>query len=166
MKDIHVNSQIKKDEIRNLLAGNELEEAFTIATQPLHEALHEYQSFDMLEQLNVSERVALAFDYIQSQVAQGGFIQLIQNGYTTLLLTVIEGLQEMKLGDAMAMVLDDVLKVYVLNVEILSKEMSVEAFAKLYSEFTEFELLEERFNALRKEIMRIIIDRLLITENQ
>ena len=48
-------------------------------------------------------------------------------------------------AEPMGQLLDDVLKVFSLNYEGLSKETSVEEFAKLYEEYTEFEALDARF---------------------
>lgn len=136
-------------------------EAFDALAQPLHEALYKAQDFAMKDELSAAERVILAFDYVQNQIGQGGFIQLAQNGYTALLVTVIEALQELGLAPQMASVLDDALKVIVLNHETLMKQASVEAFGKLYEEFREFELLEERFNTERDALLQEIIEYLL-----
>jgi hypothetical protein len=48
----------------------------------------------------------------------------------------------------MAQVIDDVLKVYVLNHEMLDQATTVEQFAQLYEEFKEFEIIDERFQKL------------------
>lgn len=160
-----ISEQMEKNAaaITTLLADGALASAFALATEPLHEALYEHQTFDFLNELSVIERVALVFDYIQSQVAQGGFIQLIQNGYTSLLVTAIEGMQELAILPEMVSVLDDALKVYVLNAVVLSKEVSVAEFAKLYADFKEFEVLEERFDTLREHSIKNIIT--LLTKN-
>jgi hypothetical protein len=92
------------------------------------------------------------------QVGQGGFIQLIQNGYVSLLVTVIESLQKMNISENMIPVLDDVLKVFVLNKEALSKETSVEEFGRLYGEFREFESLEEQFRSLQPALLRETVE--------
>ena len=126
--------------------------------EPLHEALYQRQDFNLLDELPTAQRLVLAFDYVQTQVVQGGFIQLIQNGYVSLLVTVIEALQELQIAGEMVPVLDDVLKIFVLNREILAKETSVEEFSKLYAEFKEFEPIEQRFLHLRVEAQKKIID--------
>jgi len=129
---------------------------FDMLTQPLHEELYNRQDFGFMEQLSPMQQMALAFDYIQSQVLQGGFLQLIQNKYISLMLPAIEGLQQV--GDTdMAALLDDVLKVYVLNHEALEKETDVQEFAALYNEFKEFELLDRRFGELHAASLRGII---------
>ncbi len=143
--------------IDQLLKEGKAVKSFEALTEPLHKALYEKQTFDLLDELPVGERVALAFDYIRIQVDGGGFIQLIQNGYVSLLLTTIEGLQEMQAAEKMVTILDDALKVYVLNVDELTKETSVDEFARLYSEFKEFEELEHRFEAEKEMTMVGII---------
>ena len=48
----------------------------------------------------------------------------------------------------MALILDDVLKVYVLNRDLFNNATTVEEFAKLYDEMKEFEVIEERYNKI------------------
>ncbi len=96
------------------------------------------------------------------QVGQGGFIQLIQNGYVSLLITVIETAQNLGVAVELCRTLDDALKVYVLNNESLSRETSPQEFARLYGEFQEFEALDDAFNnhimnALR-DIVRFVLN--------
>jgi hypothetical protein len=50
----------------------------------------------------------------------------------------------------MAKVLDEVLKVFVLNRDILSKATTVQEFALLYEELKEFEGIDDRFEQLNK----------------
>jgi hypothetical protein len=57
----------------------------------------------------------------------------------------------------MAKVLDDVLKVYVLNRDMLEKKTTVEEFAQLYTEFKEFEALDEQFHRLNMQVQDKIL---------
>jgi hypothetical protein len=164
MDDTGYDPQRDIEQIKVLMGEGRLDEAYALLTQPLHEHLYEEQSFGLLSRLPVGERVALAYDYILMQVDAGGFIQLIQNGYISLAVTVIEGLQEMDLAPDMVAVLDDVLKVYALNVEMLAKEYSIEEFARLYNDFKEFDMLEERYRQHRETTAEIIIT-FLISDN-
>lgn len=153
--------ELDKKQIESLLLKGDTDAAFELLAEPLHIWLYKTKDFEKLSIRTPLEQVILGFDYIQSQVGQGGFIQLIQNGYISLLVTVIEGLQELGINTEMRQVLDDVLRVFVLNKELLERETSVEEFGKLYEEFKEFELLEARFEALRvgfeKEIVGLAI---------
>jgi len=148
--------RIPKEQWDRLLADHNDTALYDLMTQPLHELLYRRQSFDLLDELPVMQQMLLGYDYVQAQVAQGGFLQFIQNKYISLLLPVIEGLKE--LGDTeMVSVLDDVLKVYVLNREALEQETTVSEFAALYQEFREFELLDDRFSRLHGPTIEKII---------
>jgi hypothetical protein len=145
---------------------NDLNEAYTAANydrlydllaQPLHEELYRRNTFDFLDELSKGQQLLLAYDYVRTQVGQGGFIQFIENGYISLLPGMIEQLNAIG-GNEMAMVFDDVLKVFVLNNETLNKRASVEEFAKLYDEFKEFEGIDARFGELNEATMRLMLD--------
>jgi hypothetical protein len=133
------------------------EKLFEALVEPLHQELHRRQDFDFMEELSKGQQLILSFDYIRSQVKQGGFIQLIQNQYTSLILPVPDWLTKLQ-DEAMAQVLDDVLKVYVLNIDALDRETTIEEFAKLYEEFKEFEELETRFNEAYPGTMERIVN--------
>ena len=138
---------VKNDAI--LIAGQpgKEDELYDLLVQPLHEELYRRQTFDLLDDLSDGQQLLLSYDYVRTQVMQGGFIQFIHNGYIALLPAMIEQLNN--IGDAgMAQVLDDVLKVYVLNREILDRAATVQEFASLYEELKEFEGIDERFYKL------------------
>jgi hypothetical protein len=122
---------------------------YDLLAQPLHEGLYKHGSFEFMGHLSPGQQALLAYDYVRMQVLQGGFIQFIQNGYIALLPDLIGQLYKFQCPD-MALVLDDVLKVYVLNRELLDKPTTVEEFAKLYDELKEFEIIDDRFTALNE----------------
>ena len=129
-------------------AAEDKGELYDLLVQPLHEELYRRQDFTFLDDLSEGQQLIISFDYVQMQVMQGGFIQLIQNGYIGLLPQLPGWLQVF--GDhEMAQVIDDVLKVYVLNREMLDQKTTVEEFAQLYNEFKEFELLDDKFRELK-----------------
>ncbi len=131
-----------------------------LLTEPLHEELWRRQTFDLMDELNPGQQLLLSFDYLRTQVMQGGFIQLIQNGYVGLLPDMPAWLQEAGAPE-MAQVIDDALKVYVLNKEILSKKTTVEEFALLYNELKEFEGIDERFAQYNDATMTAIVENAL-----
>ncbi|NCX94991.1 MAG: DUF4375 domain-containing protein [Chitinophagia bacterium] len=124
---------------------------------PLHEELYRRQTFDFMDELSQGQQLLLGYDYLRTQVGQGGFIQFIQNGYILFLPDMIAQLY-MVGANEMAEVLDDVLKVYVLNYDTLSKAVGLQAFAKLYEEFTEFEVLDKRYEELNKPTEQKMLD--------
>ena len=133
-------------------SGND-EEMYDALVQPLHEELYRQRTFEFIDSLSDGQQLLLAYDYLRMKVGQGGFIQFIQNGYIGLLPSMIEQLYALNLP-AMAKVLDDVLKVYVLNRDLLNKQTTVEEFAKLYDELKEFEVIDERFNQLNEQTVK------------
>jgi len=153
-KIIFMNSNflpsVDREEVKKAYSDNDEEKLYDLLVQPLHEELYKRQTFDFLDDLSWGQQLLLAYDYMHMQVGQGGFIQFIQNGYIGLLPSVVEQLY--KLGaDEMAKVVDDVLKVYVLNRELLDKPTTVEEFARLYDEFREFEVIDERYHQLNAQ---------------
>lgn len=135
---------VNKEVIEPVLAAKDLTKLYEILVEPLHEELYKRQDFAFFDDLSVGQQLLLSYDYIRMQVMQGGFIQLIQNGYIPLLVDMPEWLQTIG-DDTMAKVIDDALKVYVLNREMLDKKTSVEEFAQLYDELQEFEYIDARF---------------------
>jgi hypothetical protein len=130
---------------------------YELLVEPLHEELYKRQDFNFIDELSEGQQLLLAYDYLRTQVGQGGFIQFIQNGYVGLLPNIIEQLLMVK-ADEMANVLDDVLKVYVLNRELLNRPTTVEEFAKLYDEFKEFEIIDERWHTLNLPTEKLMLD--------
>jgi hypothetical protein len=135
---------ISLSELIALQEENQIEAIFEQLVLPLHEELYKQQDFSFIETLSPGQELLIRYDYVRMQVLQGGFIQLIQNGYVNLLLSMPLMLKQVG-AVVMGQLLDDVLKVFSLNYEGLSKETSVEEFAKLYEEYTEFEELDARF---------------------
>lgn len=137
-------------------AANNTQALYDLLCQPLHEELYKKQDFNYITEFSEAQQMLVCHDYIQNQVLQGGFIQLIQNGYIGLLLKMPAWLQVIHANE-MAQVLDDVLKVYVLNREVLDQDYSVEDFAKLYDEFPEFQQLDDRFAAANEATIELLL---------
>ena len=149
--------ELNRDAINEAHKEEKYDELYEMLVEPLHEELYKRQTFDFIDELSEGQQLILAYDYLRTQVMQGGFIQFIQNGYVGLLPSIIEQLYMVGAGE-MAMVLDDVLKVYVLNRDLLNKKTSVEEFAKLYEEFKEFELIDERYYKLNLAAEKMMLD--------
>ncbi len=155
MKSIYL-PEIKSDVYEAAKLSGDETVLWDLFLQPLHEELYRRQDFTFLDDLSEGQQLMLSYDYIQMQVLQGGFIQLIQNGYIGLLPTMPGWLSTIGCTE-MAKVIDDVLKVYVLNREMLDRKTTVEEFARLYSEFAEFELLDEAFHRLHPPTQDVLL---------
>lgn len=130
---------------------------YDILAQPLHQELYHRKTFEFMDDLSEIQQLLLAYDYVRTQVGQGGFIQFIQNGYISLLPQIIATRNNIGAPE-MAKVLDDVLKVYVLNRKILDKHTTVQEFALLYDELKEFEMLDEGFHKHNPETIKKMLD--------
>ena len=143
--------------LKEKMASDDPVELFETLVEPIHEELYRRQDFTFIDQLSVGQQLLVSYDYVRMQVMQGGFIQLIQNGYIGILLPMPAWLQDIG-ADDMAKVIDDVLKVYVLNRSLLDKETTVEEFAKLYEELGEFAILDEQFARLNEPTLNLIAE--------
>lgn len=146
---------VDKDILEEKLSASD-EELFEFLAEPIHEELYKRQDFTFVDELSEGQQLLISYDYVRMQVLQGGFIQFIQNGYIGILLPLPEWLS--RVGDAaMSKTIDDVLKVYVLNRELLDKETTVEEFARLYDELQEFQILDDQFAQQNAETVHLIV---------
>lgn len=139
--------QIDGQQLEAALSSPNDQALFELLAEPLHEELYRRQDFNFMDTLTEGQQLLLSYDYLQQQVGQGGFIQLLANGYIGLLPDMPGWLQRIGAPE-MAAVIDDVIKVYVLNIDLFRREMTTQEFAQLYDELKEFEILEARYQAL------------------
>jgi hypothetical protein len=147
---------VSKEVLEEKLSGSD-EEVFEFLAEPIHEELYKKQDFTFIDELSEAQQLLMSYDYTRMQVLQGGFIQMIQNGYIGILPNMPDWLNNIN-DKHMAKTIDDVLKVYVLNRELLDKETSVEEFAKLYDELQEFQMLDEQFVHQNEDTIHLIVE--------
>jgi hypothetical protein len=152
----HFLPTVDSQAITEAEASENYDDLYDMLVQPLHEELYRRKTFDFLDELSEGQQLLLTYDYVRMQVGQGGFIQFIQNGYVGLLPAMVEQLNKVG-ASGMAKVFDDVLKVYVLNREILSKATTVQEFVLLYEELKEFEGIDERYHELNKPTIILML---------
>ncbi len=155
--EINFLPEVNIEKLKEVYASGDTSQVYDMLAQPLHEELYRRKSFDFLDDLSDGQQLLLAYDYVRMQVGQGGFIQFIENGYISLLPALIEQLNDMG-AENMAQVMDDVLKVFVLNNELLNKPTTVQEFAQLYDELKEFEIIDERFHQLNEATVKLMLD--------
>jgi Domain of unknown function (DUF4375) len=149
--------RISEDKITEVKLRDKDDDFFELLTQPLHNELYRRQTFDFLEDLSPGQQMFLSYDYIVGQVKQGGFIQFLQNGYVSLLAPMPGWLESIGAYE-MSVLLDDVLKAYVKNVDKLEKETTVEEFARLYNELPEFSELDSRFEQYETYTLHCLVE--------
>ena len=101
------------------------------------------------QRMTAEQTVLLAFVTMDNEVTNGGFIQLIENGYGSYIFDnpLSDYLREWGAA-ATAMIIDLARDLYHDKKEILEKEKSLEEFARLYQEHKEFEDIEQQYYAV------------------
>jgi len=120
---------------------------FDFLSTPLLEELYRRQDWDFFEDLNQGQKLILAYAYFETQMKQGGFLQLIANSYSPLILDVFEGFEYIKSAPMMEL-MSDALEVITLNSDDLLREISIKELPHLYEEYKEFEILDSKFDEL------------------
>jgi tetratricopeptide (TPR) repeat protein len=110
------------------------------------EILVENPNGKITDSFNDSQITLLVYSFLYGQVSNGGFIQLVQNGYGGLVFDspfseIIKTWGAEKTGE----IVEKAGIIYNKYKDELEKEKSMEEFSELYSEITDFEPLEEEF---------------------
>jgi len=96
--------------------------------------------------LNGMQHSLLAYHYFRSEVMQGGFISLIQNGYGSYIFRNPFAKALKTFGaDELSKIIYKAREVYDRHQEELERETTEEEFTAMYEEFEVFDELEERF---------------------
>ncbi|MGF7109427.1 DMP19 family protein [Treponema pedis] len=101
---------------------------------------------NIIREFNPSQHTLLAFNYLYGEVCNGGFIQLIQNGYGAYIFSSPFA-ETVKLWGAekTASIVKRAKPIYDKYKERLETEVSMTDFSNLYSEITDFEPFEDEF---------------------
>lgn len=149
--------EIEAGKLKEVQESGDMQAYYHLLAEPLHTELYARKDFDFLEELTDGQQLLLCYDYVQNQVLQGGFIQLFQNHYVGLLPELPRQLTIMGQED-MAQLIDDSLKEYVINMEVLEQETSVQEFAQLYEQLPHFADLDDRFKELHEPTVKGILE--------
>jgi hypothetical protein len=107
---------------------------------------------DNMHLLNGMQHSLMAYSIFKEEVMQGGFVQLIQNGYGSYIFLnpFAKSLRIFGL-DELAKLIYKARDLYDLFKDSLERETTEEEFHALYEEFEAFEELEERFFEIEEE---------------
>jgi hypothetical protein len=101
------------------------------------------------QRMTAEQSVLLAYITMDNEVNNGGFIQLIENGFGSYIFDnhLSDYLREWGAADT-ADILDQARTIYLAKKNILEKEKTLEEFARLYQEHPDFEAIESRYYAI------------------
>ena len=136
--------EIKRKEIEKAKTSDDAWDFLSLFTGEYIEMAD--KNHKIMEEFNASQHTLLAYNYFEGQVCNGGFIQLIHNGYGGYIFDnpFAEALKLFG-AEETAKIVEEAKVLYDKYKENLEKECSIEEFSALYKEITDFEPLENRF---------------------
>jgi hypothetical protein len=104
------------------------------------------KTHEILREFNSAQYTLLAYSYLDNQICNGGFIQLIQNGYGKYIFDNSFSKRIKKWGaEETAKIVEEAKKIYKKNKNILETKTPVKNFSMLHEDIKDFERLENNY---------------------
>lgn len=134
-----------------------MDEFIKVFTDKYLEILGGNLNAEKMELLNGAQHSVLAYHFFREEVMEGGFVQLIQNGYGGYIFDNPFA-KSMRLFGAedFSKLIYKAKKIYDAHKEDLEKERSEDDFMAMYEQYEDFDDLEEEFLENEEEITSII----------
>jgi len=161
-----------KDDVLRKAAGEGIDAFVGAFVQAIKEAIGGELTAETLDELNSDQITLLAWDVLHEEVMDGGFVQLIHNGYGPFIFknpfakaVKLWGMREL------SKLVYDAHTLYVKYHEPLEKDCTDDEFMALFEQFPEFDDMDDEFvekeEAWTEQIARYIdenIDRFAIVK--
>lgn len=134
-----------------------MDEFLKVFTDAYLEAMGGDITAENMDQLNGYQHTLLALRFFAEEVNEGGFVQLIQNGYGGYIFDnpVAKALKQMG-AKGFSKLLYKAKEIYDLHRVELERDTTEEEFMALYVDFEQFDELEEKFFYIEEEETSII----------
>lgn len=134
-----------------------MDEFLKLFTDAYLEALGGDITADNMDRLNGYQHTLLALRFFTEEINEGGFVQLIQNGYGGYLFNnpVAKALRLMG-AKGLSKILYKAKEIYNAHQEELERETTEEEFMAMYVDFEQFDELEEKFFYIEEEELALI----------
>lgn len=148
--------QIKEIEIIKA-AEKSMDDFLKVFTDAYINVMEDGMTIDNMDKLNGYQHTLLAFRYFTNEIREGGFVQLIQNGYGGYIFEnpTARALREMGARD-LSKILYKAKEIYDANREDLEKETTEDEFMAMYEQYEQFDELEEKYMEIEEEQTYII----------
>ena len=137
---------IIKDEVLRQAAGEGMDAFVGVFIQAIKDAIGGELTAEMLGELNSDQITLLAWDILHEEVMDGGFVQLIHNGYGPFIfknpLAKVLRLWEMR---GPSKLIYDAHTLWLKHREEIEKECTDEEFMALFEQFPDFDDLDDKF---------------------
>ena len=148
--------QIKDSDLA-AAAGKGMDEFLQVFTDAYLEALGGKITADNMQLLNGSQHTLLAHRFFQDEMRDGGFVQLIQNGYGGYIFENPFAKAIKQFGAAeLAKLIYKAKEIYDPNKTALERETTEEEFNAMYVDFEVFDDLEELYFDIEEQQTSLI----------
>lgn len=114
---------------------------------------------DTMPLLNGMQHTLLGFHFFREEVNEGGFVQLIQNGYGPyIFLNPFAKAMKMMGAKDFANLVYDAKRIYDAHREELERDCTDDEFMAMYEQYEAFDDLEERFMDMEEEVTAIVAE--------
>lgn len=108
---------------------------------------------DTMTMLNAWQLTLLGYDIFREEINEGGFVQLIQNGYGPFFFRNPFAKAVKQMGcKVLADIVYDAARIYMAHQDDLERERTDDEFMAMYEQYEEFDHLEEAFMEQEEEI--------------
>lgn len=148
---------IISDESFRKAAAEGMDAFLRVITDSYMEALGGELTAEGMARLNGWQHTLLGYRFFQEEVMDGGFCQLIQNGYGPYIFDnpFAKAMRLMGLGD-FTRILYKAKKIYDANKAELTRERTDDEFMAMYEQFSDFDDLEDWYIENEEEITSAI----------
>lgn len=134
-----------------------MDEFLKVFTDAYHNAVGGEITAENMDKLNGYQHTLLAYRFFSEEINQGGFVQLIQNGYGGYIFDNPTA-KALKLMGAkgVSKIIYKAKEIYDAHRQELERETTEEEFNAMYVDFEQFDELEEKFFYIEEEETSII----------
>jgi hypothetical protein len=146
-----------KDSVLAAAAQKGMDEFLQVFTDAYLEALDGKLTADNMQELNGSQHTLLAYRFFSDEMRDGGFVQLIQNGYGGYIFAnpFAKAIKQFGASELTRLIYK-AKEIYDPNKAVLERETTEEEFNALYVDFEVFDDLEEIYFDIEEQQTAII----------
>lgn len=147
------------DDVLKEAASLGMDEFISVFTNKYLEVIGGKLNAETMELLNGYQHSLLAYHFFREEVMEGGFVQLIQNGYGGYIFDNPFAKSMRMFGvEGFSKLIYKAKKIYDANKEDLEKERTEEEFMAMYELYEAFDDLEEEFLDAEEEVTATIAE--------
>lgn len=141
------------------VAGEGMDEFIKVFTDKYLEVINGELTAETMGLLNGYQHSLLGYHFFREEVMDGGFVQLIQNGYGGYIFDNPFA-KAMRLfgAEEFSKLVYKAKKIYDENKEDLTKERSYDDFMAMYEQYEAFDDLEEAYMEMEEQVTAIIAE--------